>query len=96
LIHGIYYSPTLTLSFLEAHNVTLIFFQKWFKKLSSLTRVHDRKLGIMAIISLLEAFPVLPQHAKEAASHFLSGALQMFEGFKEAMSGKFLSLFRPL
>ncbi|KAM0754334.1 ARM repeat-containing protein [Meredithblackwellia eburnea MCA 4105] len=86
VITAVYYNPTLTLAILDRHQWTQQFFAQWFKHLSSYSRVHDRKLGIVAICALFEyisssANAPLAQNA----SQLLVGALQLFKGFPEAV-----------
>ncbi|KAK0612295.1 armadillo-type protein [Bombardia bombarda] len=53
VINAIYYNPILTLNFLESQGWTNKFFSLWFSSMDSFTRVHDKKLCIVAIVSLL-------------------------------------------
>lgn len=53
VINAIYYNPLLALRVLEEHGWTNKFFSLWFGSMDSFTRVHDKKLGIMAIVALL-------------------------------------------
>jgi hypothetical protein len=53
VINAIYYNPVLTLQILEAKSWTNKFFSLWFGSMESFTRVHDKKLCIVAIVELL-------------------------------------------
>lgn len=57
VINAIYYNPILTLQVLEANHWTNKFFSLWFGSMESFTRVHDKKLCIVAIVSLLGLSP---------------------------------------
>ena len=53
VINAIYYNPILALQILESKGWTNKFFSLWFGSMDSFTRVHDKKLCIIAIVSLL-------------------------------------------
>jgi hypothetical protein len=57
VINAIYYDPLLSLQILETHAWTNKFFSLWFGSMASFTRVHDKQLCILAIISLLSVKP---------------------------------------
>lgn len=57
VINAIYYNPILTLQVLETNGWTNKFFSLWFGSMESFTRVHDKKLCIVAIVSLLGLSP---------------------------------------
>ncbi len=57
VINGIYYNPLLSLHVLEAKGWTNKFFSLWFSSMESFSRVHDKKLCIVAIIALLGLSP---------------------------------------
>jgi hypothetical protein len=54
VINAIYYNPILALQILESKNWTNKFFSLWFGSMDSFTRVHDKKLCIVAIVELLQ------------------------------------------
>jgi hypothetical protein len=53
VIGAVYYNPILTLHILEMKGWTNKFFSLWFGSMDSFTRVHDKKLCIVAIVALL-------------------------------------------
>lgn len=53
VINAVYYNPILTLQLLESKAWTNKFFSLWFGSMDSFSRVHDKKLCIVAIVSLL-------------------------------------------
>lgn len=53
VINAIYYDPLLALQILESKGWTNKFFSLWFGSMDSFSRVHDKKLCIVAIIALL-------------------------------------------
>lgn len=53
IINAIYYNPILALQVLESKGWTNKFFSLWFGSMDSFTRVHDKKLCIVAIVALL-------------------------------------------
>lgn len=54
IINAIYYNPELALQILESKGWTNKFFSLWFGSMESFTRVHDKKLCIVAIVKLLQ------------------------------------------
>ncbi|KAJ3320443.1 hypothetical protein HDV06_005266 [Boothiomyces sp. JEL0866] len=58
VLNAIYYNPTMTLGLLEHINWTTAFCEIWFKNIDHFHRVHDKKLSILALCTLLE----LPQN----------------------------------
>lgn len=57
VINAIYYNPILTLQVLEQKGWTNKFFSLWFGSMDTFTRVHDKKLCIVAIVALLGLNP---------------------------------------
>jgi len=57
VINAIYYNPILSLQVLETQGWTNKFFSLWFSSMDSFTRVHDKKLCMMGILSLLSIHP---------------------------------------
>lgn len=57
VINAIYYNPTLALQILEAKGWTNKFFSLWFSSMEHFSRVHDKKLCIVAIVALLGINP---------------------------------------
>lgn len=57
VINAIYYNPIMTLQVLEQNSWTNKFFSLWFGSMDTFTRVHDKKLCIVAIVALLQLNP---------------------------------------
>lgn len=53
VISAMHYNPILTLQVLESKDWTNKFFSLWFGNMNSFTRVHDKKLCVAAISTLL-------------------------------------------
>ncbi|CAA19115.1 karyopherin/importin beta family nuclear import/export signal receptor Nmd5 [Schizosaccharomyces pombe] len=53
IINALYYNPSMSLGVLEMHQWTLPFFALWFENIPSFTRVHDKKLSLVAILSVI-------------------------------------------
>ena len=88
IINAIYYNPHLTLSFLESVGATAAFFELWFKSIDNFTRVHDKKLCIVSIITLLQIPQEnLPESIKYGWSQFFEILLKIFEKYPEALEG---------
>ncbi|CAG8437081.1 2268_t:CDS:10 [Funneliformis mosseae] len=54
VVNCIYYNPLLTLHILEERNLTQAFFSIWFENINKFSRVHDKKLVIVTLCSLME------------------------------------------
>lgn len=86
VINAIYYNPQLALSILEMTKNTNAFFSTWFGSIDDLTRVHDKKLSIAAIISLLTIPPQsIPQSVQQGWPRLLHGLVKLFETLPKAM-----------
>jgi hypothetical protein len=67
IINGIYYNPALTLSVLDSKAWCMDFFSLWMSSIQRFTRVHDKKLCVLAVSALLSADPSqIPQSALPA------------------------------
>ncbi|KAJ3201839.1 hypothetical protein HDU82_007836 [Entophlyctis luteolus] len=66
IINCLYHSPMQTLQLLEASHATETFFFIWFKELDNFSRVHDKKLSILALTAVLglpiQSIPSLQNH----------------------------------
>jgi hypothetical protein len=84
VINALYYNPVLTLSFLEQTQATNGFFTLWLKNLELFTRVHDKKLCILTLCSLLE-LKSLPTSLQSGWIHLFEGVLSVFESYGAAL-----------
>ncbi|KAJ3205405.1 hypothetical protein HK099_000832, partial [Clydaea vesicula] len=86
VINSLYYSPLMTLSYLEQKGVTLVIFQTWFKELESFKRVHDKKLSILTICKIISyKYENLPQSIQSIWGMILDGALRLFSDYPAAV-----------
>ena len=93
VINAIYYNPKLSLQVLETNGWTNKFFTLWFSSMESFTRVHDKRLCIMAIISLLNLPPdLIPQSVSVGWPRLLQGITVLFQTLPAAMKRKFLRI----
>ena len=89
VINSIYYNPLLALSVLEATGSTGKFFHMWFAHIDSFTRVHDKKLSIAAIASLLTIpAPNVPQSVQDGWPRLLHGLVKLFQTLPQAEQSK--------
>lgn len=86
VINAIYYNPALSLQFLESKDWTNKFFSSWFSNIDSFKRVHDKKLSIAAISSLLtlKAGDV-PASVQQGWPRLLQGVTRLFQTLPAAM-----------
>ena len=91
VINAIYYNPPMALSILEMNGMTNKFFSMWFANIDNLTRVHDKKLSISAITSLL-TMPAqnVPQSVQEGWPRLLHGLVKLFQTLPMAEKSKYL------
>jgi len=86
IINAIYYNPLLTLSFLEHINYTSTFFTKWFGALDKFKRVHDKKLCVIALLTLLEIpFENVPKTLQDGWGQIMYGLINLFQTFPKAV-----------
>jgi importin-7 len=96
LINFLLYNPVLALQIMEAQHVGLVraLLDEWFVALKSpngkgLPRVHDKRLSIIALSTLMEMDPSrVPVGLKEGWPGLLGGALHVFETLDEAISSQ--------
>jgi len=86
VINAIYYNPILALQVLESHGWTNKFFSIWFGSIDSFRRVHDKKLCIAAISSLLTLrADQVPPSVQTGWPRLLTGATYLFRTLPAAM-----------
>lgn len=93
IINAIYYSPTLALRTLESNGWTNKFFSSWFSNIEGLTRVHDKKLSIVAISALLILrADEVPSSVQQGWPRLLQGVVRLFQTLPAAMKSIFLNI----
>ncbi|KAI9871437.1 MAG: hypothetical protein M1830_002913 [Pleopsidium flavum] len=86
VINGIYYNPLLALGVLESKGWTNKFFSTWFSNIDNFTRVHDKKLSIAAISSLLTLRASdVPTSVQQGWPRLLQGAVKLFQTLPAAL-----------
>ncbi|KAL8865314.1 MAG: hypothetical protein Q9174_006953 [Haloplaca sp. 1 TL-2023] len=79
VINALYYNPIIALRTLEANGWTNKFFSSWFSNIESLTRVHDKKLSIVTISSLLLLrAEEIPTSVQQGWPRLLQGQVRLF------------------
>ncbi|KAI8618818.1 armadillo-type protein [Chytriomyces sp. MP71] len=85
VINCMYHSPLHTLHLLEQSNATATFFYIWFKELESFSRVHDKKLSILALTAVLSlpagVIPSLQGHI----GTLLHNLMKLFQEYPAAL-----------
>lgn len=80
VINAIYYNPVLALRQLEAQGWTNKFFSSWFSNIEGFSRVHDKKLSIVAISSLLTLrAEEIPTSVQQGWPRLLQGVVRLFQ-----------------
>lgn len=89
VINAIYYNPMLALAVLESKGWTNKFFSLWFSHMESFSRVHDKKLCIVAIVALLSLNPdQIPQSVQTGWPRLLQGITVLFKSLPSAMKNR--------
>ncbi|KXJ90565.1 importin-7 [Microdochium bolleyi] len=89
VINAIYYNPILALQVLESKQWTNKFFSLWFGSMDSFSRVHDKKLCIVAIVSLLNISPdQIPASVSTGWPRLLQGITTLFKTLPSAMKNR--------
>ncbi|KAI9486221.1 MAG: armadillo-type protein [Benjaminiella poitrasii] len=89
VVNCIYYNPALTLRILEENNWTQGFFSLWFNTLSKFSRVHDKKLVIVALCALLELpTDMIPASLQAGWSQILACIVSVFQTLPKAMENR--------
>jgi hypothetical protein len=83
VLNAIYYNVTLALFVLNQRNVAFTFFSTWFQNLPHFKRVHDKKLSILAILTLLQ----LPlESIPTNVSDLMKALVLVFQSYPEALA----------
>ncbi|KAI9820323.1 MAG: hypothetical protein M1827_005945 [Pycnora praestabilis] len=86
VINAIYYNPIIALSVLESKGWTNRFFSLWFSNIDNFSRVHDKKLSIAAITSLLTLRAEdVPISVQQGWPRLLQGVVRLFQTLPAAM-----------
>ncbi|KAJ6103715.1 hypothetical protein N7486_003937 [Penicillium sp. IBT 16267x] len=86
VINAIYYNPVLSLQVLESKGWTNKFFSNWFSNIDNFRRVHDKKLSIAAISSLLTmAAGDVPVSVQQGWPRLLQGVTRLFQTLPAAL-----------
>ncbi|KAI9802910.1 MAG: hypothetical protein M1825_002141 [Sarcosagium campestre] len=89
VINAIYYNPTLALQILESKGWTNKFFSLWFSNIDNFTRVHDKKLSIAAIVSLLTLrADHVPISVQQGWPRLLQGIVRLFQTLPAALKNR--------
>lgn len=81
----IYYDAKLTIDYFEAHGFTEALFEFWFSNIALFKRVHDKKLCVLTILTLLE-YPLsqLPTSIQKHLKHAIDTMIKIFDELPEA------------
>ncbi|GLI82153.1 nonsense-mediated mRNA decay protein 5 [Penicillium ochrochloron] len=89
IINAIYYNPALSLQVLEAKGWTNKFFSTWFSSIDQFRRVHDKKLSIAAISSLLTMKAAdVPVSIQQGWPRLLQGVTRLFQTLPAALKSR--------
>lgn len=93
VINTVYYNPLLALSILEMNGSTNKFFSLWFENIDSFSRVHDKKLSIAAITSLI-IIPAasVPASVQQGWPRLLHGIVRLFQTLPQAEKSEYFEV----
>ncbi|KAL0569124.1 Nonsense-mediated mRNA decay protein 5 [Marasmius crinis-equi] len=93
LVNAVLYNPSAALHLMETSKPgsARAFFDKWFAAINKndtlLPRVHDKKLSILALSSLLELDPAsIPESLREGWPGIVGGILRLFKDLPKAIA----------
>ncbi|GJQ71192.1 hypothetical protein Trydic_g1090 [Trypoxylus dichotomus] len=88
LIAVLYYNPPLLFSVLEKMpDFSNHFIKQWIKDVDCFLGVHDRKICVLGICTLI-SLPQKPQVLVELASKIMPALIMLFEGLKKAYAAR--------
>lgn len=94
IINAIYYNPVLSLQVLESKAWTNKFFSTWFSNIDNFRRVHDKKLSIAAISSLLTlTADNVPASVQQGWPRLLQGVTRLFQTLPAALKRMYSPLW---
>ncbi|KAK9381319.1 armadillo-type protein [Kockiozyma suomiensis] len=86
VINCIYCNSVLSLNILEERGQTASFFNLWFSNIASFSRVHDKRLNVMAILSILVLPSTsVPESIRPGLPQLLHGLLQLLQTLPAAI-----------
>ncbi|KAJ3125214.1 hypothetical protein HK098_000525 [Nowakowskiella sp. JEL0407] len=89
IVNAFYYNPALTFQFLEQHNATATVFKGWFETIDSLSRVHDKKLSILALCKILSLPPnQIPAVVQQGWGQTFEAVLKIFDSLPKALQDR--------
>ncbi|KAG6813019.1 hypothetical protein H0H92_014757 [Tricholoma furcatifolium] len=92
LINAVLYNPSAALHLMESAGKGRAFFDRWFAAINNngtLPRVHDKKLSIVALSSLLELAPTaVPQSLQSGWPGIVGGILTIFKDLPKAVADR--------
>lgn len=90
IVDAVYYNPLLALHYLESKGWTNKFFSAWFSNIDNFRRVHDKKLSIVAISSLLTLKAEdVPVSVQQGWPRLLQGVTRLFQTLPAALQRKY-------
>lgn len=96
VINAIYYNPIIALRVLESNGWTNKFFSSWFSNIENFSRVHDKKLSIVAISSLLTLRAEdVPSSVQQGWPRLLQGVVRLFQTLPAAVKSKSFVVENP-
>ncbi|EEB08535.1 karyopherin [Schizosaccharomyces japonicus yFS275] len=89
IVNALCYNALATLQVLEAHQWTAPFFTLWFNDIGRFARVHDKKISMLAIVSLL-SLPneQVPPSLQSGWCQMLQVILTLLASLPEAMKNR--------
>lgn len=89
ILASLVYNAQATVRFLESKNATESFFQLWFQKMESFTRVYDLKLVILSMLALFQVPDnELPASLQGNLGQISKGMVSVIKKYPEAVKNR--------
>ncbi|TIB90206.1 ARM repeat-containing protein [Wallemia mellicola] len=87
VINALNYNPVISLGILEEANATTTFFNTWMSNIGLFTRVHDKKLVVVGICSLMQlSVDQTPPSVQSGWPALFGGLLDIIEQLPQAIA----------
>lgn len=87
IINAIIYNPVITLSILEQAGATTTFFTTWMSNINLFSRVHDKKLVVVGVCSLMQlTVEQTPPSVQSGWPSLFSALLDIIEQLPQAIA----------
>ncbi|ORZ33361.1 armadillo-type protein [Catenaria anguillulae PL171] len=88
-VNALYYDPVLTLRVMEENGWTAPFFAAWMSVVPKMSRVHDKKLGIVALCSIMRVpLDKLPATVQQGLPQLMAAMISFLSTMDKAVENR--------